>query len=169
MAGEEQGRLAVVVKGFPRLSETFVAQELLGLEQRGLALDIWSLRHPTDRATHPMHRAIRAPRHYLPEYLHKEPFRVLRGLSAAFRMPGFGALARTFAADLRRDATANRMRRLGQAFVLARELPAATAHIHAHFLHTPASVARYAAILRGLGWSFSAHAKDCLLYTSRRG
>jgi glycosyltransferase involved in cell wall biosynthesis len=160
VAAERKDRLAVVVKGFPRLSETFVAQELLGLEQRGLALDIWSLRHPTDRATHPMHRAIQAPRHYLPEYLYKEPFRVLRGVQAALRMPRLGALARTFLSDLRRDPTTSRMRRLGQACVLARELPASTAHIHAHFLHTPASVARYAAILRGLGWSFSAHAKD---------
>jgi hypothetical protein len=29
-------RIAVVVKGYPRLSETFIAQELLALEQRGL-------------------------------------------------------------------------------------------------------------------------------------
>jgi glycosyltransferase involved in cell wall biosynthesis len=33
-------------------------------------------------------------------------------------------------------------------------------HLHAHFLHTPASVARYAAALRGLPWTGSAHAKD---------
>src|SRR5690606_30262049 len=33
-------------------------------------------------------------------------------------------------------------------------------HLHAHYLHTPASVARYAATLCGLPWSGSAHAKD---------
>jgi glycosyltransferase involved in cell wall biosynthesis len=44
--------------------------------------------------------------------------------------------------------------------VLARELPADIDWIHTHFLHTPASVARYAALILGLGWSFSAHAKD---------
>ncbi len=43
---------------------------------------------------------------------------------------------------------------------MAHELPADTRGIYAHFLHTPSSVARYAAILRGLPWSFSAHAKD---------
>ncbi|MEM9141173.1 MAG: glycosyltransferase family 4 protein, partial [Pseudomonadota bacterium] len=32
--------------------------------------------------------------------------------------------------------------------------------LYAHFLHTPASVARYAAMIRGHGWGFSAHAKD---------
>ena len=44
--------------------------------------------------------------------------------------------------------------------MLARELPADVDWIHTHYLHTPASVARYAAMIRGLGWSFSAHAKD---------
>jgi glycosyltransferase involved in cell wall biosynthesis len=39
-------------------------------------------------------------------------------------------------------------------------MPAGIAHLHAHFLHTPASVARYAALIRRLAWSCSAHAKD---------
>src|SRR5207237_10897220 len=62
--------------------------------------------------------------------------------------------------DLRRDPTPNRVRRFGQALVLAAELPADVARLHAHFLHTPASVARYCAVLRALPWSGSAHAKD---------
>lgn len=153
-------RIAVVLKGYPRLSETFIAQELLALERCGLPLEIWSLRRPTDRARHPMHAAIRAPAAYLPEYLHEAPLRVLRGLGAALRRRRLPALLTLFARDLRRDPTASRLRRLGQALVLARELPAEVAHIHVHFLHTPASVARYAALLTGRRWSFSAHAKD---------
>jgi glycosyltransferase involved in cell wall biosynthesis len=43
---------------------------------------------------------------------------------------------------------------------LAAELPADIDRLHAHFLHTPASVTRYAATMRGLEWSVSAHAKD---------
>jgi glycosyltransferase involved in cell wall biosynthesis len=61
---------------------------------------------------------------------------------------------------LARDPTPNRIRRFGQAVVLAAELPPPTGHLHAHFLHTPASVTRYAALMRGLPWSVSAHAKD---------
>jgi glycosyltransferase involved in cell wall biosynthesis len=44
--------------------------------------------------------------------------------------------------------------------VLAAELPDDIAHLHAHFLHTPASVARYASLIAGLKWTVSAHAKD---------
>jgi hypothetical protein len=43
---------------------------------------------------------------------------------------------------------------------MASELPDDVHWLHTHFLHTPASVTRYAALIRGLGWSFSAHAKD---------
>ena len=68
--------------------------------------------------------------------------------------------AAAWLADLRRDPTPNRIRRFGQALVLAAELPENVDHLHAHFLHTPASVARYAALITGLGWTVSAHAKD---------
>ena len=152
--------LAVIVKGYPRLSETFIAQEIRGLEMRGLSIEIWSLRRPTDPAIHPLHASIAAPVRYLPEYLHRGPLRVLAGLAAGLRSPGFGRFVRTAWRDLRRDPTPNRMRRVGQALVLARELPAAVDHLHVHYLHTPASVVRYAAILTGRSWTFSAHAKD---------
>ena len=71
--------IAVVLKGYPRLSETFIAQELLALERRGLSLALYSLRRPTDAATHPLHVDIKAPVTYLPEYLHEDIGRVLRG------------------------------------------------------------------------------------------
>jgi glycosyltransferase involved in cell wall biosynthesis len=66
----------------------------------------------------------------------------------------------TWLRDLRRDFTANRIRRFGQALVLAGELPGDVGRLHAHFLHTPSSVTRYAAALCGLPWTGSAHAKD---------
>jgi len=153
-------RIAVIVKGYPRLSETFIAQELHGLEARGFALDIQSLRAPYDPATHPIHDEIRAPVTYLPEYLWRAPLRVLRGWRRARRLPGYPAAWAKFRADWRRDRTPNRVRRFGQACVLAAELNPATDLLYAHFLHTPASVTRYAAAMRGLPFAISAHAKD---------
>ena len=142
------------------MSETFIAQEILALEQRGLGILIVSLRHPTDRAIHPVHEEIQADRLYLPEYLHQEPSRVWRGWRRARRQPGYGRALRAWLADLCRDPTPNRVRRFGQALVLAAELPREISHLHAHFLHTPASVARYAALIADLDWTVSAHAKD---------
>lgn len=158
--GHRAPRIGVVLKGYPRLSETFIAQELAALERRGLALALFSLRRPTDAASHPVHAEIAAPVVYLPEYLHDEPARVLRAWRRARALPGYRDAWRAFRADLARDPTRNRVRRFGQALVLAAELPADVGHLHAHFLHTPASVTRYAALMRGRPWSVSAHAKD---------
>jgi glycosyltransferase involved in cell wall biosynthesis len=153
-------RIAFVLKGYPRLSETFIAQEIFALERCGLEILIVSLRHPTDRTAHPVHQLIRSALLYLPEYLYQEPRRVWRGWLRSRRRSGYRTALRAWLADLHRDPTPNRIRRFGQALVLAAELPKNVNHLHAHFLHTPASVARYAALIRGLKWTVSAHAKD---------
>ena len=150
----------MVLKGYPRLSETFIAQELLGLEKAGLPLAIISLRRPTDVKRHPVHDEIRAPVHYLPEYLRDEPGRVLRAWFIARRLPGYGRAFRKFVRDYAKDRTRNRIRRFGQALVVAAEFPADADWLHAHFLHTPASVTAYASDMLGIPWTCSAHAKD---------
>jgi glycosyltransferase involved in cell wall biosynthesis len=154
------GRVAFILKGYPRLSETFIAQEILALEQRGLEILIVSLRHPTDRLEHPIQRLIRAAVLYLPEYLYQEPRRVWRGWLRSRRLPGYAPARAAWLADMLRDPTPNRVRRFGQAMALAAELPTDITHLHAHFLHTPASVARYAGMIMGLNWTVSAHARD---------
>ena len=154
------GRVAVVLKGYPRLSETFIAQEIAALEKRGLDILIVSLRRPTDGSVHAVHREIRAPLLYLPEYLLRDPLRVLRAWWRARRFASYRQTRSLWLKDLLVDPTLSRFRRFGQAMVLACELPPDIARLHVHFLHSPASVTRYAALLRGLPWSGSAHAKD---------
>ncbi len=154
------GITAVVLKGYPRLSETFIAQEIHALEDAGLTLTLVSLRHPTDSRVHPVHRQIRAAVRYLPEYLYQEPLRVLAAWRRARRLCGYRRARRAWLRDLARDPTPNRVRRFGQALVLADELEPGVTRLHAHFMHTPASVARYAALMRGLPFSVSAHARD---------
>jgi len=160
MVESKDAQIAVVVKCWPRLSETFIAQEMAGLEARGLKLVIYSLRLPTDPAIHPVHARVKAPIVYLPEYLKNDPLRVLRAWWKARKLPGYKAARERFFHDLKRDRTPNRLRRFGQGLVLAAEMPAGIERLYAHFIHTPASATRYAAIMRGLPWSASAHAKD---------
>ncbi|TVR99570.1 MAG: colanic acid biosynthesis glycosyltransferase WcaL [Rhodospirillales bacterium] len=152
--------VAIILKGYPRLSETFIAQEIRALEKRGLAVRLFSLRRPTDPAVHPVHREILAPVSYLPEYLHDQPGRVAKAWRVVRGWPGYRRARAVWIGDLKRDPTRNRIRRFGQALVLAHELPSDIGWLHAHFLHTPASVTRYAALIRELPWSVSAHAKD---------
>ena len=156
----DPAQLAIVVKCWPRLSETFVAQELAALEQRGVRFVIWSLRYPANEKKHPLHEAVSADIYYLPEYLHKEPLRVLRAWWKIRRNPRYAISKAQWWKDLKRDLTRNRIRRFGQSLVMAADLTPGTLAMYAHFLHTPASVARYAAIIHGMPWGFSAHAKD---------
>ncbi|MFI4998660.1 MAG: glycosyltransferase family 4 protein [Reyranellales bacterium] len=165
MSVSSRARVAVVVKGWPRLSETFIAQEMAGLEARGLKLAIYSLRRPTDPAIHPVHARVQAPIAYLPEYLKNDPLRLLRAWWKVRKLPGYAIARRRFLKDLVRDHSFHRIRRFGQAMVLASEMPPTIERLYAHFVHTPASVTRYAALMRGLPWSASAHAKD--IWTSQ--
>ena len=160
MPGPAAGRVAFVLKGYPRLSETFIAQEIAALERLGLEILIVSLRHPADGRTQPVHGEIRASILYLPEYLFVEPLRVIRAWLRARKKARYRETRNLWLRDLLRDPTPNRIRRFGQALVLANELPGDVHRLHAHFLHTPASVTRYAALLRGMSWTGSAHAKD---------
>src|SRR4029079_3828633 len=129
MSPAASGRVAFVLKGYPRLSETFIAQEIAALERRGLEILIVSLRHPTDPRRHPVHEEIRAQLLYLPEYLWWEPFRVIRAWFHQRRNPEYGKTRNLWLRDLARDPTPNRIRRFGQALVLAHELPKDVRHL----------------------------------------
>lgn len=153
-------RIAVLMKGYPRLSETFIAQEILGLEKRGISQLIVSMRHPTDPYQHDLHREIKADILYLTEYLKDDPARVRRARRWAQKQPGYQKALTAFKADLKRQKNNDRYRRFGQACVMAHELPHDIKGIYVHYLHTPASVGRYAAMITGLPLFFSAHAKD---------
>jgi glycosyltransferase involved in cell wall biosynthesis len=155
-----QPQLAIVLKGYPRLSETFIAQEIRALELRGYELCIFSLRHPYDPATHPIHDEIEAPVTYLPEYVHNDVMRVLRAWWRLRKTSGYRQARRSLMRDFRHDPTRNRLRRFAQALVMANEMPGSVRHYYSHFMHTPASVTDYASQIRQQSWSVSAHAKD---------
>jgi glycosyltransferase involved in cell wall biosynthesis len=152
--------VAIVLKGYPRLSETFIAQEIRALELRGFKLCLFSLRKPTDTTSHPIHGEIEAPVYYLPEYAHDELSRVFRAWLSVRKKSGYRHAWRVFVRDLKRDFSRNRMRRFAQALVLANEMPDTVEHYYAHFMHTPASVTYYASLINQKPWSISAHAKD---------
>ncbi len=152
--------LAIIVRGYPRLSETFISQEILALEKLGLLIEIYSLQPAGSQLVHSVHEEIAAKVIYLPEFPSSHLGRMWRAFKGARKLSGFNRAFGIFVKDLRRDFTITRCRRFAQAIVLACELPEDTGHIYSHYLNRPTSVARYAAIMRELPWSFSAHAKD---------
>jgi len=146
--------LAIIVRGYPRLSETFISQEILALEKLGLTIQIYTLLPPTDHLVHSVHEEITAPVTYLPDAPLAQTGRMWRAYRSVRKLSGYRRALWIFLNDLRRDFTIARCRRFGQAIALA------VGHIYSHYLNRPTSVARYAAIMRQLRFSFSAHAKD---------
>src|SRR5205814_5959464 len=63
------GRLGYLVTSFPRVSETFIINEIIELERQGFDLRIYSMAAPTDRIRHRLVDEIRSPVRCLPKPL----------------------------------------------------------------------------------------------------
>ena len=160
--------LGMILKGYPRISETFISNEIRLLEELGFAIHLFSMRQPREDFTHESVKKIRARVDYLPETLLKPLPRLLyHNLILASKRPRvYAAALKTAMRRFLRTHKSATIKHLFQAGYLAnRLLPASgVTHLHAHFAHSPTSVAMFTSQLTGLPFSFTAHAKD--IYTS---
>ena len=151
-------RVCVVVKAWPRVSTTFIAQELIGLEREGLQLWLASMR-PAEKGFRTLHDQLRAPVHYLPDPL-RGPLRLLRAWAQVRRRPAYASALTMFRADMARSPSRQRLVAFTQAIALAAEMPDDAGLIYAQFIHSVGTLSRYAATMTGLPFVASAHAKD---------
>ncbi len=158
MAGGPR-HLGYVLKRFPRISETFVAAEMIELERQGERITVFALSRPDEPFRHRFIDELRAPVVYLPHRPLLEPLRVLRALGRVLRDSPRGWLGAARVSLLPpRLAGA---RRLLQATVLRVELErAGIDHVHAHFATSAAGLASLARRMGGPTYSVTAHAKD---------
>ncbi|TVM34578.1 glycosyltransferase family 4 protein [Oceanidesulfovibrio marinus] len=166
---EKQGRqLGLVLKGYPRISETFIANEIRLLEELGFNIHIISMRKPRESFTHDCVKRIRAKVSYLPEHLYRNLPRFLyHNILQYLRDPKRYRAGLKLMRERLRDTSSPKatVRHLLQAGYLVHKFLPRTdiGHLHAHFAHSPTSVAQFASLLSGLNFSFTAHAKD--IYT----
>ena len=154
------------MKAFPRISETFIINEILELERQGFDLHIYALNHPADTWRHRLADQVRSPITYLPEPL-------IRALPSV--LTAHGRLALRFPvrymSAMRRVLTSwdlDLIVRFVQTAYLIRLLDRdRIAHLHAGFVHAPGSVAWLTHIITGRSFSVATHAQD--LYRSQPG
>jgi glycosyltransferase involved in cell wall biosynthesis len=171
------GPVIFLVRSWPRLSQTFILNEVLALERRGVELTIFSLVRSGEVLVHPQVAEVRATITYLDEELRcavvarvrrhagqlaRAPIRYARALALFVRSPtltgGYGDVtaAEAFDMALHVAGAARTMRSVGKVPV----------HVHAHFAHDPALVGMFAARLTGLPFTFTAHARDLVQLSS---
>lgn len=178
-------KIAYVMNGFPRLSETFIAHEIHQIERLGLALRLYSVKREGEPQVHPVVAAIRAPLAYLPKasslsgstlagwlaanlpaYLRDHAF-----VAARHPLRWSATLGSALALAWRHRGRDERGRvRLRKVFVKEFLQAGAVAadvirhgdvgHLHGHFCHGVATITAWAARLSGRSYSFTAHAKD---------
>ncbi|MDZ7343482.1 MAG: glycosyltransferase [candidate division KSB1 bacterium] len=164
MAAPPDNIVGFILKGYPRLSETFIVNEILLLEQLGLKLHIFAMRNPGEAKVHENVARVQSQVTYIPDYFWRSFFSLI---TANVRLwwnrphvywPAFRfALGRSL-----RQRSSSTIKRFAQAaYLVQRCLPdTPVMHFHAHFSHGPTTVAYFASRLTGLRYSFSAHAKD---------
>lgn len=162
------GTIGYLTKRFPRLSETFILDEILGLEAAGVPLRLFALAHPGEALVQPDVAEVASPVTYLhPPGGWRPRARAATATAAAHRR----LLARSprrylgvvayIARKRRHVSTVRHFWEAGWLAVLLEEQGAR--HVHAAFAHGPASVAHFVHLLTGLPFSFAAHAKDLYL------
>lgn len=153
------GGVGYVLRKFPVLSETFILNELLALEARGVELQVISLQRPNDPRFHDDLPKLRARVSYL------------SGLSDAqrlarihWRLARSSSLGRRYWKTLLDVALTRKpglLWRFVQAGYVANEARRLRLrHLHAHFANGPATVALLASRITGIPFSFTAHAMD---------
>jgi glycosyltransferase involved in cell wall biosynthesis len=149
--------VAYVLRRFPKLSETFIVNEILALEALGQPFCIFSLLPSRDPRFHEDLSRIKASISYVPDLF--EPGTLLRyNLRAARRRPREYAAALCDA--LGRPRPLQLWRLLQAGYVAERARCLHVRHLHAHFATEATRVAALASRISGIPYSFTAHAVD---------
>lgn len=151
-------RIGYVLKKFPRLSETFVLNEILGVEASGNEVTVFTHRPPDDEPRHPELELVRAEVTLLPPFGSQATFSMLGRLQADTELVKNLGAALQFCSQL---PDARRMEILLQGVCLAAEVrQRGLDHLHAHFMTVAAHLAHIAHLLTHVPYSVTAHAKD---------
>ena len=163
-------RVIYIVRSWPRLSQTFIVNEVLALERRGLELVVFSLVR-LRRGRGPAAGRRRARSGALPRR-DARPGPTYAGCCRRFVVAPLRVPCVRCAYCLPPPAAGSRVRRVLHAQCLGHALRVAAAvrdlraagdepvRVHAHFAHDPALVGMLVARLTGLPFSFTAHARD---------
>ncbi len=175
--------VAYILKGYPRISESFILNEIYLLETMNLNLHIFSVKKSDEKKSHKVVDIIQAPVEYLPEdasvtdstftrwlwanfprffpshwqLFLKRPFAYLQTLLYVL----FGLSLRISLGKAPSFKTTFIKDFFRAGFIALRVLEHKNIqHLHGHFCHGATTMTMLASHLTGIPYSFTAHAKD---------
>ena len=152
-------KIGYVLKRFPRLSETFILNEILELERLGAQIQIYSLIDVTlleaESLRHGLVRELKSPVAYLTP---RQPLKKWRVKVGRFDDSGFvqRSLKEICGGDVPHDSILLLLAALLGNLARAQGV----GHLHAHFGTEATHLAMLVSRLAGIPYSFTAHAKD---------
>lgn len=166
-AGSDPLRVCYILKMFPRLSETFILNEILELEERGVEVSVVSLMYPGDGRFHGRVGGLKLSIDCVPRDKPEVYWARIRGelgdhapqleqWKPAIELLERHNIPKDFDLLMRAAVIAGLLRQRG------------VHHVHAHFATISTRVAALVSAMTGITYSFTSHAKDIFRETVDR-
>jgi glycosyltransferase involved in cell wall biosynthesis len=166
-------QIGYLLRSYPRLSQTFILNEILALEKIGVSIQIFALTDPHEKVVQMQVDQVQAPVHYLDEDIQTRSLRNMLSENAQvawLHLKGYLHSLVYIAANSGIDegyTASSRWECFLQAVHLVyllipneRETGKKLDHLHAHFAHDPTLIAYLVHCIAGTPYSFTAHARD---------
>jgi glycosyltransferase involved in cell wall biosynthesis len=166
-------QIGYLLRSYPRLSQTFVLNEILALEKIGVSIQVFALTNPHEKVVQMQVDQVQAPIHYLEESI--EPRRIGNRLREHLQVARlhFGGYIRSlfytathpkidqgYTASSRWECFLQAVHLVYVLHLQERETGKKLDHLHAHFAHDPTLIAYLVHLISRIPFSFTAHARD---------
>jgi glycosyltransferase involved in cell wall biosynthesis len=148
---------------YPRLSETFILNEILQHERNGANITIFSYKKPNEGQFHPQVSQVRAKVFYLEDLDPRKWPTWLGKIWKGIDLYQVNFLRLLGEALSRQDNDRIELL-MASAWVAAQARQLGITHLHAHFASLPSTIAYLTHEITGIPFSFTAHAKDIFVY-----
>ena len=171
--GQPDKQLGYILRSYPRLSQTFVLNEILALEAIGVSIQIFALINPHEAVVQSQVSQVQAPVNYLDDAIKPRPFRTMLKenivVAGRYFREYIGSLSyiaanrgidRGYTASTRWECFLQAISFIYQSIRIEERTGKKLDHLHAHFAHDPTLVAYLVHRIMGISFSFTAHARD---------
>ena len=158
--------IGLVLETFPKVSETFILNEILELERQGLDVHIFSLKRPSAPFSHPNVAKVNAQVTYLPSLLptfDRNQEKALVSAQVALFEQDSTAYLHTLKRYLNRDHEQRFNEYLQGGYLAWKLQELGIKHLHAHFADVTTATVEIAQAFSGVSYSMTAHTKDTYL------